>query len=284
MYQYAFRQWLVFFYFYCIFGWIYESTLVSVKSKQLTNRGFMKGPWIPLYGSGAIIVLFSTLPFQRWPVAVFFVGMISATILEYVTGVMMMKLFKVRYWDYSYMKFQFQGHICLTASLIWGGFSLLMVYLVHPPVEKFIFMIPGELVSILTFVITVLFVFDFTNAFRDAMDLRAILIQMESLKQQLDMMLDERRREWVEHMEEKRELIDELINEKREEMDVRINEKREEIDAHVQEKRMEVEKRMEHLRGKMEKSARHLLLHNPTSDFAYLSDEAQKIKERLHRK
>lgn len=250
----------------------------------------MKGPWIPLYGSGAVIVLFSTLSFQRLPAAVFFVGMIAATILEYVTGVMMMKLFKVRYWDYSYMKVQFQGHICLVASLVWGGFSLLMVYIVHRPVEKLIFMIPGEVVSVLTFVITVLFVFDFANAFRDAMDLRAILIQMESLKQQLDEVLDEKRREWTEHIDEKREEIDELINEKREEINERIQERREEIDARMQEKReefkdkLELEKRMEELREKMEKSAGYLLRHNPTSDFVSLSDEAKKIKERLHRR
>lgn len=258
MYHYAFRQWLVFFYFYCICGWLYESTLVSIKNKKLTNRGFMKGPWIPLYGSGAVIVLFSTLPFWHSPAAVFVVGMISATILEYVTGVMMMKLFKVRYWDYSYMKVQFQGHICLLASLVWGGFSLLMVYVVHRRVEKLIFMIPGEIVSILTFVITVLFVFDFANAFRDAMDLRRLLIQMENLKQQLDEMLFEKQREWVEHIEERHEKIIE--------------------------KRTEVERKMEDLREKMEKSARHILLHNPTSDFVSLSDEASKIKERLRRK
>ena len=250
----------------------------------------MRGPWIPLYGSGAVIVLFSTLPFQRWPAAVFFVGMIAATILEYVTGVMMMKLFKVRYWDYSYMKVQFQGHICLVASLIWGCFSLLMVYVVHRPVEKLIFMIPGEVVSILTFVITVLFVFDFANAFRDAMDLRKLLVQMEDLKQQMDVMLEEKRKEWTEHIEEKREEIDELINEKREEIDELINEKREEIDARIQEKReefrdkMELERKLESLREKMEKSAKHLLLHNPTSDFVSLSDEASKIKEHLRRK
>lgn len=178
--------------------------------------------------------------------------MIVATILEYVTGVLMMKLFKVRYWDYSNRKIQFQGHICLMASLVWGCFSLLMVYLIHRPVEEFIFMIPGEMVSILVFVITVFFVFDFANAFRDAMDLRAILIQMEFLKQQMDIMLDE-----------KREEIDELINEKREEISICIQEKKEELKD-----KLEVERKMEILRKKMEKSARHLLLHNPTSGFA----------------
>lgn len=194
--------------------------------------------------------------------------MIVATILEYVTGVLMMKLFKVRYWDYSNRKIQFQGHICLMASLVWGCFSLLMVYLIHRPVEEFIFMIPGEMVSILVFVITVFFVFDFANAFRDAMDLRAILIQMKFLKQQMDIMLDE-----------KREEVDELINEKREEISIRIQEKKEELKD-----KLEVERKMEILRKKMEKSARHLLLHNPTSDFVSLSDEAKKIKEYLHRR
>lgn len=308
MYHYAFRQWLVFFYFYCICGWIYESTLVSVKSKKLTNRGFMKGPWIPLYGSGAVVVLFCTLPFQKWPGAVFFVGMIAATILEYVTGVMMMKLFKVRYWDYTNLKFQFQGHICLIASLVWGCFSLLMVYIVHRPVEKLIFMIPGEVVSILTFVITVLFVFDFANAFRDAMDLRAMLVQMETLKKQLHETVDEKRGELEERIGEKREALEKNIEESRAELEKNIEEKKEDLRERIELTRygiedriklkrdeieesyaelrdkLELEAKIEALRKRMEKSSRQLLLQNPTSDFVSLSDEARKMKERLRRK
>ena len=82
MYSYHFREWLSFFYFYCIFGWCFESTYVSFKERHLMNRGFLKGPWLPLYGSGAILVLWLTLPFQETPVLVYVVGALGATVLE----------------------------------------------------------------------------------------------------------------------------------------------------------------------------------------------------------
>ena len=65
MYSYHFREWLSFFYFYCIFGWCFESAYVSIKEQRLTNRGFLRGPWLPLYGSGEILVLWLTLPFRE---------------------------------------------------------------------------------------------------------------------------------------------------------------------------------------------------------------------------
>ncbi len=79
MYSYHFREWLSFFYFYCIFGWCFESAYVTLKNRHLTNRGFLRGPWLPLYGSGAILVLWLTLPFQETPVLVYVVGALGAT-------------------------------------------------------------------------------------------------------------------------------------------------------------------------------------------------------------
>ena len=119
MYHYTAIQWLFFFYFYCFFGWCFESTYVSIKSRKLVNRGFMRGPFLPLYGSGAIMMLVVSMPFQDNLVLVYIAGCIGATVLEYVTGVIMEALFKVRYWDYSKNKFNFQGHICLGSSLAW---------------------------------------------------------------------------------------------------------------------------------------------------------------------
>ena len=93
--------------------------------RTLGEQGIYEISFLPIYGSGAIIVLIFTLPYRTNAVAVFFMGMISATILEYVTGVVMEKLFHVRYWDYSNQKLNLNGHICLTSSLAWGVFSVL---------------------------------------------------------------------------------------------------------------------------------------------------------------
>ena len=134
MYHYTAIQWLFFFYFYCFFGWCFESTYVSIKSRKLVNRGFMRGPFLPLYGSGAIMMLVVSMPFQDNLVLVYIAGCIGATVLEYVTGVTMEALFKVRYWDYSKNKFNFQGHICLGSSLAWGGLTILMTEFIHKPI------------------------------------------------------------------------------------------------------------------------------------------------------
>ncbi|CCX89484.1 putative uncharacterized protein [Clostridium sp. CAG:590] len=216
--QFHFNSWLVYFYFYCIFGWVFESTYVSLRTHKLTNRGFMKGPWLPLYGSGAILVLLVTLPYADHPVGVYFAGMIAATILEYITGVVMVKLFKVRYWDYSYKKIQFQGHICLSSSLAWGGLSLLMVYVIHPPIVKFIAMWNENVVNILTFIVTICMAYDFANAFREAMDLRALIIQAEELKKRMEEVVAEKREAFAETVEERREQFAQSVAESKEQL------------------------------------------------------------------
>ena len=194
MFHYEFCQWLSFFYLYCIFGWCFESTYVSLKQHCFVNRGFLKGPWLPLYGSGAVLVLLITMPFDQHPVAVYIAGLIGATLLELVTGEAMVRLFKVRYWDYSNQHFQYKGHICLSSSIVWGFFSVMMVYVVQPQVERFVFWLNSEFVSVMTFLITVCMVYDFTGAFRKAMDLRKLLDQAEQILQELEQRAAEKKR------------------------------------------------------------------------------------------
>lgn len=186
MYIYTIRQWLLFFYTYCFFGWIFESTYVSLKTRKWTNRGFMHGPFLPIYGSGAIICLFATIPFRGNYIGMYFAGAIAATVLEYVTGVVMEAMFKVRYWDYSYKKIQFQGHICLTSTIAWGFFAILLVEVLHKPVERINLAIAeianGYLEEIIVFVVTIYFVADITIAFREAYELRDVLIYLEKIK------------------------------------------------------------------------------------------------------
>lgn len=185
MYHYSIIQWLFFFYFYCFAGWCFESSYVSIKSRKLTNRGFMRGPFLPIYGSGAIMMLVVSMPFQDDILLTYVAGCIGATVLEYVTGVLMEKLFKVRYWDYSNQKFNFQGHICLGSSLAWGFFTILMTEVIHVRVEKLVLMIPGQAITVITLVLTAGIFADFALSFKAAIDLRDLLIKMERAKEEL---------------------------------------------------------------------------------------------------
>lgn len=188
MLHYTFIQWLFFFYFYCFFGWCFESTYVSIKSRKLVNRGFMRGPFLPLYGSGGIMMLVVSMPFQDNVVLTYIAGVIGATALEYVTGVTMEALFKVRYWDYSKNKFNFQGHICLGSSLAWGGLTILMTKVIHKPIEHFVLSIPTTALTVITCILTVYIVVDFTLSFKAAMDLRDILVKIERAREELERM------------------------------------------------------------------------------------------------
>ncbi|MCH5343722.1 MAG: hypothetical protein J1E64_06755 [Acetatifactor sp.] len=185
MYQYSVIQWLFFFYFYSFFGWCFESTYVSVKSRHLTNRGFMRGPFLPLYGSGAIMMLVISMPFQDSLLLVYVAGFIGATVLEYITGVIMEKLFKVRYWDYSGKPFNFQGQICLGSSIAWGFLTILMTEVVHRPFEYLVLSVPGSVLTVVTCVLTAGIAGDFALSFKAALDLRDVLIRMERAKEEL---------------------------------------------------------------------------------------------------
>ncbi|MCI6552374.1 MAG: hypothetical protein MR430_02340 [Lachnospiraceae bacterium] len=185
MYQYTGVQWLFFFYFYCFFGWCFESAYVSLRNRRLINRGFMRGPFLPLYGSGALMMLIVSGPVRDSLILTYIMGCIGATILEYVTGVAMEALFKVRYWDYSNQKFNFRGYICLSSSLAWGGLTILMTEVVHAPVERLVLGIPENLLTVVTFALTVILVADFTLSFKEAIDLRDVLAKMEETKEEL---------------------------------------------------------------------------------------------------
>lgn len=185
MYQYSVIQWIFFFYLYCFLGWCFESTYVSIKSRKLTNRGFMRGPFLPIYGSGAIMMLVVSMPFQDSIVLTYIAGCIGATVLEYVTGVTMEALFKVRYWDYSKNKFNFQGHICLGSTLAWGFLTIAMTEFIHVPIEQLVLSIPAQVLTIVTLVLTAGIFADFALSFKAAVDLRNVLVKMEQAKQEL---------------------------------------------------------------------------------------------------
>lgn len=185
MYHYSIIQWLFFFYFYCFGGWCFESAFVSLKEKKLTNRGFMRGPFLPIYGCGALMMLVVSAPFQDNIVLTYFAGCVGATVLEYVTGVTMEALFKVRYWDYSGHKFNFQGHICLGSTLTWGFFTIIMTGFIHVQVDRLATLLPYKAVAVITLTLTVSFFADFALAFKTAVDLKNVLAKMEQAKKEL---------------------------------------------------------------------------------------------------
>lgn len=218
MIPYTPLQLLFFFYIYCFCGWIIESTYVSLRTRKLTNRGFMRGPFIPIYGFGAMTLLLVGTPLKPWPWWVFLGGMLAASVLEYFTGVLMEAVFKVRYWDYTGYFMNINGHVCLFNSLCWGVLADVLIYFLHRPVEALSEFLTRKELILFTFFISVYFVCDLTLSFKAAFDLRAIIIKMEKAKDDLrlirkrmDVILAYANLDREEFVEERMERVEDIV-------------------------------------------------------------------------
>ena len=89
------------FIFYSFIGWLVESIYMSICERKIVNRGFMRGPFCPIYGVGALSVYFALKPFSENYVLLYFCGSFMATTLEYFTGKLMYKIFGSIWWDYN---------------------------------------------------------------------------------------------------------------------------------------------------------------------------------------
>lgn len=167
--------WLMVFFTYSFFGWIWEVIYASFHEKKFTNRGFLYGPLLPIYGFGAIIILAVSSPFETQIPKIFIAGMIAPTILEYFTGYFMEKSFKIKYWDYTDKKFNLNGYICLSGSLLWGVFSVILVKEIHPIIEHFLLYMPIDIIAPASTFLFIIFVADTTISIDSALDFRDLL-------------------------------------------------------------------------------------------------------------
>ena len=129
------ETWFLWLMIYSVIGWVYESTICSIGQRKLINRGFLNGPYCPIYGTGAVLVLLVLGRIQN-PVLLFFAGAVLTCSLEYLTSWLMEKLFHARWWDYSKRKFNIGGRVCLIGAVVFGAFSVVLILVLHPWVKS----------------------------------------------------------------------------------------------------------------------------------------------------
>ncbi|MFR2711779.1 MAG: putative ABC transporter permease [Frisingicoccus sp.] len=181
---------LWFFIIYCVCGWIWESSFCSIKAKKWINRGFLMGPYIPIYGCGALVVYLTLYPLKEDLWLVYMGGVVFPTILEFLTSWIMEKLFAATWWDYSNEKFNIQGRICLKVSLFWGFFSVIMVEILHPIVLALIDKLPRTAGQVLGGLFIVVFSADFVNTVVATLDVKKTLEKMENIREDIFQFLD----------------------------------------------------------------------------------------------
>lgn len=151
----------IYFFIYAVLGWVCEIVYCSVLDKKFQNRGFLYGPYCPIYGFGALIIIRILLPFSNDPLYLFFTAIIACTVLEYITSWVMEKVFHLRWWDYSKNKFNINGRVCLWNSFLFGILGLVVIYGIHPFVVNLVAKIPASVGIVFAGVITVGMTLDF---------------------------------------------------------------------------------------------------------------------------
>lgn len=173
------------FFIYSILGWAVESAYCSVLSKRWINRGFLNGPFCPVYACGALAVVF-LLPYQSILTnnifILFIFGVFVTSLVEYVTGFLLETIFKTKWWDYSRYKFNIKGRVCLKNSLLFGFLVVILIKYIHPLIMELVFVIPtiAKVTFVTFFVIT--FAWDITMTVRAIMRIKGKTFELEKFR------------------------------------------------------------------------------------------------------
>lgn len=168
--QDVFSESVLLFLFFDIIGWIYEVVLAFMYGHGFVNRGFLFGPYLPLYGSGALILIFVLGGLMKKdirvgrinvkPIAVFLMIMLVTTTLEYVVGWFMESVFHQQFWNYSDYKWQLHGRICVSASLRFGLGGMVFLYILVPLFRKMLGKLPLRFRQVSAILIVILMAAD----------------------------------------------------------------------------------------------------------------------------
>lgn len=156
----VFLTYFLLFIIYSLLGWLIESIFCAFIDKKFINRGFLIGPYCPIYGVGAIIMTLYLTQYKDNPITVFLLASILCSILEYLTSYIMEKIFKTRWWDYSNHKFNLNGRICLSNTLGFGFLSLVVIYITNPFFFHLIDIVPNLAMIIISIIIFLIFITD----------------------------------------------------------------------------------------------------------------------------
>lgn len=170
------------FYFCSFIGYLLEVFWCYLGSKKFVNRGFLCGPMIPIYGLGAVLILFCLLRYYEDPVVVFVFGVIITSALEYFTSFLLEKIFHNKWWDYSNRKYNINGRVCLQNSFAFGILSLLIIYVVSPGFYFLFSLLDFKIWMVLAIILTVIFLLDVIYSVIIAYNLRNRIIIVEELK------------------------------------------------------------------------------------------------------
>lgn len=175
----------LYFFIYSVLGWACETIYCAICQGKFSDRGFMYGPYCPIYGFGGMIVVMCLQPFHASPVAVFFLGMLLTTILEYMTSYVMEKLFNAKWWDYSHLPFNINGRVCLLNSFLFGIMGIIVAYGLQPKIAELVAAIPLVSIHFIVMVLLVAMSADFVASLNTVLNFKKKLAAIKELAESI---------------------------------------------------------------------------------------------------
>lgn len=170
---------------YSVLGWFVESAYMSFCNHRLTNRGFAKGPFCPIYGFGAVIGYLVLNPLSGHYVTLYLTGAFLATTFEYLVGIMMQKFLGEVWWDYTEKPMNYKGIICLESTIAWGFYAIIITMFLHERVLHLIDAMDVAYGRILCIVILAIVTVDYL--------IRLYLLFKTSIQEEKDRLIDKYR-------------------------------------------------------------------------------------------
>ncbi len=148
------------FFIYAILGWVIETILVSIEKRRFVNRGFLIGPYCPIYGFGGLAITIFLKNYTKDPIVLFLMAVIICGCIEYFTSYIMEKIFKARWWDYSTKKYNINGRICLETIIPFGLLGCFVIYISNPIIFKYLSMCSETLLNVISGICLTIFLID----------------------------------------------------------------------------------------------------------------------------
>ena len=262
---------------YSFLGWACETVYCSIGKRKFVNRGFLNGPLCPVYGFGALAVLYFLRPVSDNIPLLFVSGMVLTSVIEYITGYLLEKLFATKWWDYSSRRFNIHGRVCLRNSLMFGALSVVAVRVIDPVIRGGIYALPATVCAVLSIVFGAMMVADLVVTVRTILDINSALKQLQQKMEQSRLDLELARMEL-------RDFLEQLHSERLERREQRRREFLSRLTPEQQQAIQKLEERMEALSRRNAILRRRLLRAFPEMRSTRYELALERMREALRKK
>ncbi len=171
--EYSISVYFLYFIILAICGWFMEVTLQIIQKHKFADRGFLIGPYCPIYGCGGLLITLFLSGLHDHPVALFSMAILISGILEYATSYIMEKIFHARWWDYSENKYNINGRICLETIIPFGILGVLLIYMINPLILGNLAKLPENVINIIAICVAIIFAVDNIISFKVIYNVRS---------------------------------------------------------------------------------------------------------------